>query len=163
MLTGRSFKSNLPRAIVMHRSNDEESDLLRKRQETQKSYHDRHARELPPLLPDQPVNMYVEERKQWEPATVVQRDNTPRSYHVKTNDTVYRRNRRHLRPATSDEATNEQEPTCVRQQEGPTENHLQELPKTPAVDVTSEQPPPLRRSTRVKLPVQRYGFDTETS
>lgn len=161
LLTGRTFKSNLPRASVHQPSNLEVRDLLKERQEVQKKYYNRGTQELSPLLPDQPVRMYVHEREQWEPATVVQQD-APRSYKVSANDTIYRRNRRHLKPATIQQTEMETEASKEPTSDHPTSpisHRTDEEPTTSDQQVAKSPSPPLRRSTRIRLPVKRYGLE----
>jgi len=48
-----------------------------------------------PLSAEDPIRIRRDGR--WQPATVIDRADTPRSYHVETPDgAIYRRNRRHL-------------------------------------------------------------------
>ena len=57
--------------------------------------YDRSAKELPPLHPNDSVRIC--HKGKWEPAVVIDLDETPRSYHVRTQDgSTFRRNRRHL-------------------------------------------------------------------
>ena len=73
-------------------------DRLKKRQETQKAYHDRGARELPPLQPGQPVRVENPHTRRWDPATVKETCTQPRSYLIENADgATWRRNRKHLR------------------------------------------------------------------
>ena len=101
LLNKRRYQTNLPAAGT--RSDGETCEKLQDRQQQQKRYHDRHARELPPLLKEQPVRMLRDGK--WEPARVIGHADEPRSYHVQTpggNGAVYRRNRRHLRHTDDD-------------------------------------------------------------
>lgn len=67
-------------------------------QESQKKNFDKTAQRLPPLGDGDSVRMKLDPRKRvWEPATVIGKHDTPRSYLIQTEDGVeYRRNRRHL-------------------------------------------------------------------
>ena len=68
---------------------------LEQRKLEQKRYYDRSAKELPPLHPNDSVRIC--HKGKWEPAVVIDLDETPRSYHVRTQDgSIFRRNRRHL-------------------------------------------------------------------
>ncbi len=161
LLTGRAFKSNLPR---MHQPSDPEvKDRLKERQEVQEKFYNKGSRELSTLLPDQPVRMYVPEKEQWEPATVLQQD-APRSYTVSMNDTTYRRNRRHLVPVPANEAAKETDehtgqPPNHPSKDSPPENKTDEPPTSSEKSAEKSPSPPLRRSTRMKMPVKRYGLE----
>ena len=96
ILNGRKYKSNLP--AVSHRSNGDVNAFLQQRQDVYKSYHDRTAKELAPLSPQQTVRVLNPIRKRWDLAKVINRASTSRSYNiVDAQGTAYRRNRRHLR------------------------------------------------------------------
>lgn len=100
LLNARKFKSNLPVKINNTSPNrDDIADRLSERQDLQKSYHDQTAcKELPPLVPGQSVRIRDEVSKQWEPAIVSSKLDTPRSYQVQTSTgSLLRRNRRSLR------------------------------------------------------------------
>ena len=59
-------------------------------------------RTLPDLQPDNSVHVKLDQQKGWKtPGKVIKRSLTPRSYVVQTPFSVVRRNRRHLRPATT--------------------------------------------------------------
>ena len=65
------------------------------RQQRQKHYFDQGTRTLSHLQDGE--NVRIRQGSKWEPATVVKKHNSPRSYIVKTTGgQVYRRNRRHL-------------------------------------------------------------------
>ena len=71
-------------------------NCLKKRKIEQKQYYDRSAKARKPLHKGDQVRIY-RHGKTWQPATVIDRDQAPRSYHVETPDgCVYRRNQRHL-------------------------------------------------------------------
>ena len=83
---------------------------LEQRKSEQKRYYDRSAKELPPLHPNDSVRIC--HKGKWEPAVVIDLDETPRSYHVRTQDgSIFRRNRRHLLQVTKSE-DNEQTATA---------------------------------------------------
>ena len=68
---------------------------LEQRKLKQKRYYDHSAKELPLLNPNDSVRICHKEK--WEPAVVIDLDETPRSYHVRTPDgSTFRQNRRHL-------------------------------------------------------------------
>lgn len=68
-----------------------------------RNYNSRHsAKPLPELQPGHSVSVKLDIKKGWtEPATVLQKCDSPRSYLVQTESGVLRRNRRHLRPILS--------------------------------------------------------------
>ena len=96
LLNGRKYKSNLP--AVSFRSDGNVNEFLQQRQVVYKSYHDRTAKELAPLSPQQTLRVLTPIRKTWDLAKVTNNASTPRSYNILTaQGTTYRRNRRHLR------------------------------------------------------------------
>ena len=98
MLNGRPYQTNLPSAKF--HVEGETTEKLHERQCLQKKYYDQGARELPPLVKDEPVRILSEGK--WEPARVISHADAPRSYNVQTPDGgVYRRNRRHLRQTSN--------------------------------------------------------------
>ena len=163
MSTGRKFKTNLPGInFGAQRSVITVNDQLQERQDKQKEFYDWDAKELPPLLPEQPVRMFVEEKNRWEPAVVIQKDNTPRSYHVKTSGTVKRRNRWHLKSSTSDEESSMKLPdetseTTVEESVDEPKIVVNESPKSKDNSVNSPQP--LRKSTRTRVPVKKFDIE----
>ena len=64
----------------------------------QKIFHDRSAKVLPPLAPQQAVRIQDAVTKVWTPARVESPVKHPRSYVVTTGTGLYRRNRHHIRP-----------------------------------------------------------------
>ena len=97
MLYNRKLRTTLPSVSRCSPAAQPVLDQLRHRQQKQKVYHDRTARDLPPLFPGHRVMMQKEEGGKWTPATVSHTCKEPRSYIVQTpNGAAYRRNRRHL-------------------------------------------------------------------
>ncbi len=67
----------------------------RQQQLKQTSNYDRHATPLPPLMEGE--NVRIQKNGTWQPAIVTGTADTPRAYHVQTEDGgQYTRNRRHL-------------------------------------------------------------------
>ena len=97
-LNNRMYKTNIPTAS--RAVNYWNPDNLQKRLDTQKDYHDKGARELVPLIPDQPIRIQDPVDKTWSPGKVVRAADAPRSFNVEDTQSgvVYRRNRRHLHP-----------------------------------------------------------------
>ena len=72
---------------------------LTQHQQSQAFYHDRHARQLRPLAPGDPITVKNPITSKWDRAFVVSRSDKPHSYIIQTEGGgPYRRNRRHLRP-----------------------------------------------------------------
>jgi hypothetical protein len=68
----------------------------------QKRYYDRSVKSLPSLHPNDSVRLC--QKGKWKPAVVIDLDEAPRSYHVRTPDgSTFRRNRRHLLHAPKSE------------------------------------------------------------
>ena len=96
LLNGRRYKSNLH--AISSRSDGNVNAFLQPRQDVYKSYHDRTAKELAPISPQQTVRVLNPIRKTWDLAKVTNKASTPRSYNILTaQGTTYIRNRRHLR------------------------------------------------------------------
>ena len=73
-------------------------------QTKQKFYYDQHARPLPPLTSNAIVR--YQKSSKWEPAIIVQKSSTPRSYNLLTaNNKTIRRNRRHLKVSSEPKPT----------------------------------------------------------
>ncbi len=153
LLNNRMYKTNIP-SLPTARKIAWDSDIntaLQKRQDIQKHYHDRSAKELVPLVPDQPVRVLDPQAKQWSPGTIARSTDQPRSYNVTSNGTTYRRNRRHLKPVPTSGDPTDPQPTveCVP----PSEQNLHVDPDPPA---SSENiAPVLRRSTRTIVGPER--------
>jgi hypothetical protein len=110
LLSGRKFKTNLITRIKHNVSfRDEVQDRLQDRQDTQKFYHDRHgAKELPPLVTGQRVNIQNNNTGNWSPALIKSTCSEPRSYEVELpGGRIVRRNRKHLRTVNSNQPRQE--------------------------------------------------------
>ena len=99
LLMNRRLRTDLPTSQkqLLPKLNDHYSTIkaLEKRKLKQKQYYDRTAKTLPSLHPNDPVRVLQNGR--WEPGVIVDEEDTPRSYKVRTPDGgTYRRNRRHL-------------------------------------------------------------------
>lgn len=75
-------------------------------QAKQKDYHDRSTQKLCELQPNEPI-LIQQGVRNWTKGRVINKDSSPESYTVTTNEgRVYRRNRIHLRPfRTMDQQT----------------------------------------------------------
>ena len=110
-----------------------------------KYYHDRTASDLSPLTAGQPARIQDQVTKTWLPGTVNCTRPEPRSYEVTTQSgSVLRRNRRHLRPASTEMAKMEpkDEPEIVESDE-PSDMVLHNVPELVETPLTSA-PSPLR-------------------
>ena len=71
------------------------NDKLQSKQQQQKSRYDVGAHQLPSVTKGEKVRLQIQ--GQWQPATIIEKASTPRSYYVNTSDgSILRRNRRHL-------------------------------------------------------------------
>ena len=101
-LMNRTLKSTIPTTPQRLTPTllDHEEFIARRQtdQRKQKEYYDRNAQpQLPHLQEGEIVRMKKTPESTWEPAKVVSKHQTPRSYVVQAeNGTSYRRNRRHL-------------------------------------------------------------------
>ena len=98
LLCAWKLKANLPVNIRNPlNSRDEIQSRLQERQDVQKSYHDRHAHDLPPLMIGQPIRMQDHTSGRWNQAIVNARCYEPCSYMVEAqNGHILRRNRRQI-------------------------------------------------------------------
>ncbi|KAK7088654.1 hypothetical protein V1264_022553 [Littorina saxatilis] len=158
LLYSRNLQSNLPHLAKPTPYNRKARRNLQVRQQTQKKYHDRSARDLPPLHTGQKVQMQ-ENNGTWIPATVVNKRPKPRSYTIRTpNGGIYRRNRRQLR----DLPTMQKRLTWADQQQDaslrpPRQDTPQPVNNTPQRSDNTEStvPTTLRRSNRHTQQPQR--------
>lgn len=101
LLFNRKVRSQIPH-ITRHTIKSEGTKQhLEQRQAVQKTYYDRQARNLPPLVDNQQVSVQDTNTGLWSPATIVKHSGEPRSYIIETPDgTTLRRNRQHLKEST---------------------------------------------------------------
>ena len=104
LLNRRKYRTTMP--SVNHSSsaatNSDIRNQLESRQQTSKGYYDQHTREKSELLANQSVWVRNNETRRWEPAYVIKKADTPRSYIVQRcpGGVPLRRNRQHIRPAS---------------------------------------------------------------
>ena len=102
LLMGRQICSTLPATtnhlkpkIIEPEEVQEKRQLMQNRQQ---KYYDQHARkEIKELKPGQAVQIQLNSKSKWKKGEVVRKDNTPRSYHVRVNGGVYRRNTKFIK------------------------------------------------------------------
>ena len=131
LLLGRAIQDNLPRKIPRDALNEVVTPRLEERQELQKFYHDRSARQLPALTPGQRVSIQDPTTLKWKPAEVTEKlAGVPRSYAVSTpTGRELRRTRTHIRPTP--QSNTEVKPDTDEQavvQAAPFENQAAALP-----------------------------------
>ena len=158
IMFNRRLLTKLPVRIPTDRRHDDIRERLCERQSIAKANHDQAGvRELPPLIPGQPVSVLGHSDHKWHPATIEKVGPEPRSYVIATPDgKSLRRNRSHLRernvPTTSllSKEGNGQEIPSVVTPTPPSPNVASPAKSVrfalPANDTAS--PPPLRRSSR---------------
>ena len=98
LLMSRRLRASLPMTAAMLKPQTSKGVItkLDQRQARQKHWYDKAARPLPELKPNDVVR--YPGRKSWEPAIVIGKHTTPRSYNIRTaQGTNLRRNRRHLK------------------------------------------------------------------
>ena len=101
LLTGRKPRANLPTKCTQSHSDDMVRDLLQDRQSTQKAYHDKKAKDLPPLTPGQLVRFQNKPSSTWKEGVILEKLQEPRSYILETpTGKTFRRNRVHIRPSS---------------------------------------------------------------
>jgi len=154
---------NLKPALINH------DDFITRREEQQTKqckYYNRTAHELPPLQSNEEVRFKKTPKSEWEPAIVVERHDTPRSYVVKTEDGgVYRRNRKHILKMKgntlqqqSDDLDTDVEPSCTGIAEKPEDDLNKQEDYTESTHVSEQPSLPLRVSSfgRLIKPNPRY-------
>ena len=126
---------------------------LQNRQKKQKNQYDKHTKSLPTLKSDDVVRHQTS--TSWEPATIVQRHSTPRSYDLITaRGNIIRRNRRHLK------RTREIRPEVVVPVIDDIPESTNLFPQPPGLMpmlVNSLQKSVRTRSSRLVKPPVRYG------
>ena len=98
LLHNRKLRTTLPGIIKPSADSEEVRASLQARQVV--THHDAHAKELPQLLPKQPVWVQNTLTKRWERGIIKSQAETPRSYIVQKPHGEKRRNRSHLRKAS---------------------------------------------------------------
>ena len=98
LLMNRRLSSKLPitlkhleSKVISQKTSHEK---LTRKQEKQKYLCDKSKGKLNELAPGDTI--CAQNEKQWEPGAVVQKADTPRSYHIETQRGSYRRNRKYL-------------------------------------------------------------------
>ncbi|KFM62105.1 Retrovirus-related Pol polyprotein from transposon 17.6, partial [Stegodyphus mimosarum] len=98
LLLCRNLRTRLPitQTELKPTVQDQYREKLSSKQKQAKIYYDKHARERPEFIPGEKVMLRWENK--WEPAIVLKKHSTPRSYWIRTKDNrVIRRNKFHLR------------------------------------------------------------------
>lgn len=168
-LFGRRTRTLLPTTANLlnpriHPANEREL-LIKEKQRIVNNYN-KTAKELPELTIGNTVRIQPPPGKvSWKKGIVIDKaDHTGRSYTVKTNTGVYRRNRIHLRASTEspDRNVNTQIPVNIDETHNnealPAVKPHPGIPKAPATDVNLQIPTPQIHSTRTRIikPPIRY-------
>ncbi|KAI4890020.1 hypothetical protein NFI96_028668, partial [Prochilodus magdalenae] len=100
ILMSRRLRSILPTTAKQLQPQTTPPNTVQARREEcqrrQRQHYNKAARPLPTLSPRAPIR-FQQDDGHWQPATVIQPAETPRSYHIKTSDgQIFRQNRRHL-------------------------------------------------------------------
>ena len=167
-LMGRRIRGRvpvLPKTLNPVRHNrDEITAADSKAKARYKIAYDRHhgAKQLPELMPGQPVLLKTDQENSWNRSgLVIASDPHIRSYLVQTPERVVRRNRKHLQQVPS---VPPPMPTPMAQPEVPAAAESNEPPSTPpaappAPQALTPEPQavsPLRRSKRVRYKPRRF-------
>ena len=119
----------------------------------QKASYDKSAKPLRPLSPGQVVRLKTSKGHN-QLGVVTARTSHPRSYQVKSHDTTYRRNRRHLLPVSEPPPL---APAPDFDFDPPTEQPTQQQQNYQQPAAQPVQPPPvITRSGRVSRPNPKY-------
>ena len=133
-------------------------EKLTQKQEKQKYFYDKSKRNLNELKPGDTIR--VQSEKKWEPGVVVQKADTPRSYHVQTQRGSYRRNRKHLMK-TNENPTNIDRDLDFDDQGGEqVENNTQSI--EPQENASGAKPYVTRSGRVVRIPERFKDYVTYT-
>ena len=111
LLLGAPIATLLPSRLEVGKEGDR--DQLQQRSARMIS-EDGEKSTLPPLIPGQFVRIQSHRNNKWFPGVVIKPHSSPRSYLLRSNGRVIRRNRVHIREAAKDEQTKcEQSPRAV--------------------------------------------------
>ena len=152
LLYGRRIRSNLPaKNDVTTSIQDHRNWLDNKAEKSQKYYNQTAGPEMSALLPGMKVLVQDTEKSVWNPGTVKEVCQEPRSYVIETpNGGIVRRNRRFLKEIGTKATENLS-----------FDNNLDDPPAPKVPDDTipvelSSQPEPIRRSSRTAAKPKRY-------
>lgn len=175
IMLNRKLRTKLPMLARSLEPRIEKNVKRKKNQikELMSSYYNRSAINMEPLKEGQSAT--IRKGKIWEPAQVIGKCETPRSYLVRTSDNEYRRNRRDLR------VSHNEPPRYQPEMEGGFSNDQNVTPRTnlteefreetdtplptfnPSADTNPTSPKPLIKSdytvkpTRVRKPPVRFA------
>jgi len=148
LITGRKPRGNLPTRHTGNPTDDLVREKLQHRQDTQKSYHDTKAKDLPPLTPGQHVRFQDQLSSKWKDAVIKEKCQEPRSYIVETpTGRTLRRNRVNIRslpqrqmqlPENSESPVADMTPTPVNT---PVNNPVNNT-ASPTIDTSAAPSPP---------------------
>ncbi|GFO05976.1 Pol polyprotein [Plakobranchus ocellatus] len=139
------------RAMVSSKASHTIQPALLQRQKKQKIYHDRNAKQLPPLSAYQNATVQSFPSKNWEQATIVGDTDKPRSYTIFNNEgNELRRNRNQIRPIQSPPISHHGPSTTAAH--GPSINPG--VSQQPAGNNETQKQPPLHNQQKDNTPVQ---------
>ena len=147
---GRRTRTLLPTTsnLLMQQNNNHQltKDAIQQQQNRQQGYFNRHAHDHPILEEGESVRIqpFVNNKKVWRKGTVLRKLDS-RSYEIEADNTIYRRNRVHLKNLKVNEPDTP-EPVNVTQPELP--SNMEVVTPPPPSPVSPAQPAELRRSTR---------------
>ena len=130
LLYGRTIRSNLP----LRTSGQEDTlSALKQRQEDQRYYYNRSAKDRPEMQIGQTVGLQDPKTLKWMPGRIVDKCDEPRSYIVQTpNGSRLRRNQRFLKdlatPRLLDQTPASPQPAIPQSEES------ERLPQIPEID-----------------------------
>ncbi|XP_056642612.1 uncharacterized protein K02A2.6-like [Diorhabda sublineata] len=113
LLMSRICKTKVPiNSSLLHPKLCEDvSEKLLRRQNIYRSYYDKKSKDLKPLEPKTNVTIFDHVKNKWEPAQIVSKHSSPRSYLVKDSfGNVIRRNRIDLKESLNEYVSKSNEP-----------------------------------------------------
>ncbi|GFR78194.1 hypothetical protein ElyMa_003988800 [Elysia marginata] len=140
------------RAMISSKASHTIQPALLQRQESQKHFHDKNAKQLSPLSAYQNVTVQSFPSKTWEQATIVGHTDKPRSYTIFNNEgNELRRNKTQIRPIPSPPKLHH-ESIASTTTYGPSINP--DLSRQPTGNNETQKPPSLHNQQMVNTPVQ---------
>ena len=99
LLHGRRFRTTIPTVVKDPPQSSIVKQRLDDKQKLGAGYYNRTTKQKPNLVPGQPVRLYNNDTRKWEPAMITDKAATPRSYIVQrmSGGIPLRRNRQHLK------------------------------------------------------------------
>ena len=163
-IMGRRCKTTLPISDALLRPSfcvGKDASALQTQKQRQVRYYNRTCRKARTFQTGDVVRMRCPGSKLWTPGEVV-RKVAPRSLDIDVGGTLYRRNQRHMRLSSENDlpSPHGMEGDSKSIEETSNDSISNPKPSPPKDEVRDEEPGLPRRSSRVRVAPDRYGFPT---